>query len=91
VVAATLSDGERPLEQVPSTLAEAHEVLWRQRPARDADVSEWIAFHRHCATVYSQTAKVDLRHRHEATECAGLAIRRARTIEDGLNTTGGDV
>lgn len=90
VVASTVSDGERPQERVPSTLTEAHEVSWRQRPARDADVSEWIAFHRHCATVYGQTAKVDLAHRHEATQCAGLAIRRARTIEDSLSADGDD-
>lgn len=74
---------------VPSTLEEAHDVLWRQRPDRGADVSEWIAFHRHSAMVYVQTAKVDVRHQHEATQCAGLAIRRARLIEDSLRDMGG--
>ena len=77
-VALTGSGSTRKQQNAPATLAEAHEVLWHQRPARNADVSEWIAFHRHSATVYAQTAKIDLRHRHEATECAGLAIRRAR-------------
>jgi hypothetical protein len=88
VVAQTVSGGDRPQEQTPSTLAEAREMLRRQRPKRDAGVREWIAFHRHSATVYAQTAKVDLPHRQEATQCAGLAIRRARTIEDRLGGAG---
>jgi len=75
-------------DQQPSTLDEAHDVLWRQRPKRDADASEWIAFHRHSAEVYSRTAKVDLRHQHEATQCAGLEIRKARTLEDALSGEG---
>jgi hypothetical protein len=65
----------------PRTLAEAHETLTCARPARDAEPSEWIAFHRRSAEVYAQTAKVDVRHRHEATACAGMEIRRAREIE----------
>lgn len=74
----------------PSTLDEAHEVVWRLRPARDADAREWVAFHRRSAEVYARTAKVDLRHQHEATQCAGLEIRRARKIEDELNLAGDD-
>lgn len=74
----------------PSTLAEAHEVVWRRRPRRDADPLEWVAFHRHSAKVYSETAKVDLRHHHEATQYAGLELRRAREIEDRLNPEGDD-
>jgi hypothetical protein len=74
-----------PADQKPKTLSEAHEVLWRQRPAWDADPLEWVAFHRHSATVYSQTAKVDLRHQHEASQCAGIEIRRAREIEHRLD------
>src|SRR5262245_50433988 len=86
-VSATLPQGDAAREQqkTPATLAEAHEVLWRQRPARDADPSAWVAFHRHSATVYAQTAKVDQRHRHEATQYAGIEIRRARDIEHRLN------
>jgi hypothetical protein len=69
VVSATLSDDERPhVQQVPATLAEAHDVLWRQQPARGADLREWVAFHRYSAAVYSETAKVDQRHHHEATQ-----------------------
>lgn len=75
----------RDQRALPSTLAEAHDMVWRQRPARDAAPSEWVAFHRRSATVYAQTAKVDLRHQHEATQCAGIEIRRAREIEDRLN------
>jgi hypothetical protein len=72
-------------DQRPSTLVEAHDVLWRRRPARDADPLEWVAFHRHSAEVYAQTAKVDLRHQHEASQCAGIEIRKARDIEHRLD------
>jgi hypothetical protein len=75
----------RQQPDVPATLADAHEVLWRQRPARDADPSEWVAFHRYSATVYSQTATVDTRHKHESLHCAGIEIRKARDIEHQLN------
>ena len=70
---------------VPATLAEAHDVLWHQRPAQDVDPTVWVAFHRHSATVYARTADVDTRHRHEALQCAGLEIRKARDIEHRLN------
>jgi hypothetical protein len=66
-------------------LTEAHDVLWRQRSARDADPLVWAEFHRHGATVYAQAAEVDLRHRHQALQCAGLEIRKARDIEHQLN------
>jgi hypothetical protein len=75
-------------DQKPATLDEAHEVLWRQRPSRDADAREWIAYHRHSADVYSRTAKVDLRHQHEATQYAGLEIRNALRLEDLLSGEG---
>ena len=92
-MSAKLSNSERPHgQQAPATLAEAHDVLWRQRPARGADLREWVAFHRHSAAVYAETAKVDLRHQHEATQCAGIEIRKARTIEEQLSPdlAGGD-
>lgn len=78
------------VDQPPSTLDEAHEVLSRAQPKRDADPLEWAAFHRHSAEVYASTAKVDLRHRHEATQCAGLEMRKARDIEHRLNPGGDD-
>lgn len=78
------------VDRMPSTLEEAHEVLLRARPQRDADPLEWVAFHRHSAEVYGATAKIDLRHQHEATQCAGIEIRRAREIEDRLSLEGDD-
>jgi hypothetical protein len=70
---------------VPATLYDAREALQRQRPARDADPLVWVAFHRHSADVYAQTAKVDVRHQHEATQFAGIEIRRAREIEHRID------
>lgn len=83
--ALTDSGSTRKRLTAPTTLADAHDALWRQRPARDADPSEWVAFHRYSANVYSQTAEVDARHRHEAFQCAGMEIRKARDIEHRLN------
>ncbi|MFC4856767.1 AMED_5909 family protein [Actinophytocola glycyrrhizae] len=74
-------------DRQPRTLAEVHEMLIHARPARDAEPSEWITFHRSSADVYAQTAKVDVRHRHETTQYAGMEIRRAREIEHRLDPT----
>lgn len=80
----TLSQGDSQ-PKTPATLEEAHDVLWCQRPARDAAPLVWAEFHRYSAKVYEQTSKVDLRHRYEAVQCAGLEIRKARDIEHRLN------
>jgi hypothetical protein len=45
----------RKQDVVPATLDEAHDVLRRQQPAKDADPLTWMAFHRHSAQVYEQT------------------------------------
>jgi hypothetical protein len=86
-VSATLPqcDPKRGQQKTPATLAEAHDVLWHQRPARDADPLAWVAFHRHSADVYTQTAEIDVQHRHEAIQHAGMEIRKARDIEHRLN------
>jgi hypothetical protein len=83
-VSVTLSQGgSQP--KTPATLEEAHDVLRRLRPAQHADPLVWVDFHRHSAKVYEQTSKVDLRHRYEALQCAGMEIRKARDIEHRLN------
>lgn len=69
---------------VPSTLAEAHEVLARVRPRVDAGPQVWVEFHRNSAAVYAEIAKLDAGHQHEANHCAGVELRQAREIEDGL-------
>lgn len=75
---------------VPSSVAEAHEVLWQRRPAHDATPEEWVAFHRHSAKVYAAAAKVDGPNRHEASQYAVFATRRAREIEHQLDPDGDD-
>ncbi len=74
---------------VSSSVFEAHEVLWRCRPAQDAAPAEWAVFHRHSAEVYAAAAKVDEPNRAEGSQYAAFAIRRAREIEHRLNP-GGD-
>lgn len=78
------------VDQTPSILDEAHDALRRVRPRKDADPLEWMAFHRHNATVYSSTAEIDSRHRYEALQCVGLEIRKAREIEHRLDPEGDD-
>lgn len=74
----------RKADSVPATLAEATEQLQRKRPKLDAEPGTWIAFHRRCAEVYSQVARIDLSHRHEALAFAAQELRQARGIEDRL-------
>ena len=74
-----------PQQTAPSSVFEAHEELWRRRPTHDAAPAEWAAFHRHSAQVYSAAAKVDVANRHEASQYAVFAIRRAREIEYRLD------
>lgn len=83
----TLSQGDsaRERQKTPATLAEAHDLLWRQRPAPGTDLRDVAEYHRHSAQVYSKVASVDLRHHHEALQCAGLEIRKARGIEHRLD------
>jgi hypothetical protein len=71
-----------PSERQPRTLSEAHEALRQRRPAYDAGPVAWAAFHRHCAEVYTATAKVDTRHQHEARSWAATELRQARDLED---------
>ena len=85
-MAVTLRKGGSAREQQkPATLAEAHEWVWRQRPRGYVEPQKQAAFHRECASVYSHVASIDKRHHHEASQCAGLEIRKARTIEDRLD------
>ena len=71
-----------PSDIKAATLAEAHEALLRCRPSYDAEPQVWAAFHRRSAEVYTNIAKVDVRHRHEAGYWATAEMRRARDLED---------
>ncbi len=71
----------------PSSLFDAHEELWRRRPAHDAAPAEWAAFHRRSAEVYAAAARVDVANRGEASQYAVFAMRRAREIEYRLDSS----
>ena len=88
----TLRKGSSAGEQqnLPATLAEAHEWVWQQRPKGDVEPQERAAYHRECAAVYSRVASTDVQHQHEASQCAGWEIRKARDIEHELNPDGDD-
>jgi hypothetical protein len=61
----------------PGTLMEVHELLGRQRPAKDAPVGEWVAYYRRSAALYAEIAEVDRGHHHEALYWAARERRRA--------------
>jgi hypothetical protein len=51
---------------MPTTLRAAHELLTRSMPDLTAPLSEWLAFRRRSAAIYTHVADVDRGHHHEA-------------------------
>jgi hypothetical protein len=51
---------------VPRTLAEAHEVLARIRPGRQAPLAEWLAYYQRSAALYAEIAEINRGHHHES-------------------------
>lgn len=66
---------------VPASLAEALELVVRERPARDAGPREWIKFHHRNASMYAQMMKVDPKFKFEASVYSSGSMRIAREIE----------
>jgi len=66
----------------PGTLMEVHEVLSKQRPAKDAPAGDWVAYYRRSAALYAEIAEVDRGHHHEALYWASRERRRAEEIAD---------
>jgi hypothetical protein len=44
------------VDGVPETLWEAHELMGRCRPARDADLGDWLKFHQDNVAMYQSLA-----------------------------------
>ena len=47
-----------PRVEQPVTLMQAHEVLIKERPGRDAPKGAWLAYYRRSAAVYAEVAEV---------------------------------
>ncbi|MBV8995851.1 MAG: hypothetical protein JO287_19595 [Pseudonocardiales bacterium] len=65
----------------PRTLAEAHEALADMRPARDAPLSEWLAYHQRATALYAEVAEIDRGHHHETLFMAEQERQRAKVIK----------
>ncbi|HXT45838.1 MAG TPA: AMED_5909 family protein [Pseudonocardiaceae bacterium] len=65
----------------PRTLMQAHEVLVRIRPCRNASLPVWLSYYQHSVEVYEQIAKIDPGHDGEALYWAQRERVHARAIE----------
>ena len=73
-------DPAREQQQTPVTFDEAHELLRRQRPESGASDEERAAFYRHCAEVFTETAKIDRRRRKDAMLWAAICMWQAEFV-----------
>jgi type II secretory pathway component PulM len=64
----------------PQTLMQAHEVLVRIRPVRDASLPVWLEYYRRSAALYVEIAQVDPGHDGEAMYWAQREARRAEEL-----------
>jgi hypothetical protein len=77
-----MAKGNRPpTPHPPRTLTEVHEALVRTRPARQAPLAEWLAYHQRSAAWYSKIAEIDRGHHHEALSMAEHQRGLAEEIE----------
>ena len=65
-----------PPAEIPATLEEAHELLRKAQPGRDATQGAWLAYHWHAVEVYAEVAEVDRAHHYEALFFATFAQRK---------------
>ncbi|MFD9893808.1 AMED_5909 family protein [Amycolatopsis sp. NPDC059027] len=73
-------------ETEPQTLIAAHEVVQRRRPASDAKLSSWLAFHQGNERIYKMVADVDRGHHHEALYWADYERRKAGEVSAWLQS-----
>jgi hypothetical protein len=66
---------------MPRTLVEAHAVLARIRPARQAPLAEWLAYCQRSAALYAEIAEIDRGHHHESLHWADHERERAKEIK----------
>jgi len=80
---------EATVPVMPRTLVEAHAVLARIRPARQAPLTEWLAYYQLRSTaLYAEIADIDRDHHHEILHWADHEHERAKEIEAQIHTSG---
>lgn len=78
---------DKPTEPVmPRTLVKAHETLARIRPARQAPLAEWLAYHQRSAALYAEVAEIDRGHHHESLYWADHERERLKGIKTQIAT-----
>jgi hypothetical protein len=70
----------------PRTLTDVHEALVRIRPARQASLTDWLAYYQRSAGWYAEVAEIDRGHHHEALSMAEHERGRAKEIEAQIAT-----
>jgi hypothetical protein len=70
----------------PRTLTDVHEASVRIRPARQAPLEQWLAYHQRSAQWYAEIAEIDRGHHHEALYMAEHERERAKEIEAQIAT-----
>jgi hypothetical protein len=70
----------------PQTLMQAHDLLNRMRPSRDARGDTWLRFYRRSAAVYAAVAEIDRVHHHEAMYWAQFERKKATELHTELAT-----
>ncbi len=71
---------------MPRTLVEAHEVLARIRPGRQAPFAEWLAYYQRSAALYAEVAEIDRGHHHESLYWADHERERVKEIKAQMPT-----
>ena len=71
---------------IPQTLVEAHEVLARIRPGRQATLTEWLAYYQRSSALYADIAEIDRGHHHESLYWADHERERAKEIKAQILT-----
>jgi len=74
---------------MPRTLVEAHAVLARIRPARQAPLAEWLVYYQRSTALYAEIAEIDRGHHHECLYWADHERGHAQEIEAQMPTPGG--
>jgi hypothetical protein len=68
----------------PQTLTQAHDMLIRDRPSRDASGLTWLRYYRRSAAVYAEVAEIDRGHHHEAMHWAVWERKKANELQAEL-------
>jgi hypothetical protein len=71
----------------PRTLVEAHKVLTRVRPSRQAPLAEWLAYYQRSAALYAEVAEIDRGHHHESLYWADHERDCAKEIKAQIATS----